>query len=108
MCYMPRYKINNPQSSVGVRELRQNLSVYLERVKKGEALTVTDRGLEVAILRPMPKMNDVIERLIAEGRATRPTRHIKEVIETLRKTRRPWDGEKPLSEILDEIREDII
>ena len=29
---------------VGVRELRQNLSVYLERVIAGERLEVTDRG----------------------------------------------------------------
>ena len=33
--------------TVGVRELRQNLSRYLERVKAGETLTVTERGHEV-------------------------------------------------------------
>jgi prevent-host-death family protein len=38
--------------SVGVRELRQNLSRYLERVKAGEALVVTERGREVARLIP--------------------------------------------------------
>src|SRR5688500_6986059 len=80
LCYMPRYKIRSPHKSVGVRELRQNLSVYLERVKKGEALTVTARGQEVAILRPMPKTDDLAERLIAEGRVTRPTRHIRDVL----------------------------
>ena len=101
-------RLRATESSVGVRELRQNLSVYLERVKKGEALTVTDRGQEVAILRPMPKTTSVIDRLIAEGRATPATRHIRDVIEELRKTRRPWSGDKPLSEVLDEIREDII
>lgn len=37
---------------VGVRELRQNLSRYLERVKDGETLTVTERGHEVARLVP--------------------------------------------------------
>ncbi len=35
---------------VGVRELRQNLSRYLERVKHGEDLLVTERGREVARL----------------------------------------------------------
>jgi hypothetical protein len=54
----------------------------------------------------MPKTNDVLARLVAEGRATPPTRNIKDVIETLRKTRRPWTGDKPLSEILDEMREE--
>ena len=96
MCYMGR-------NTVGVRELRQNLSVYLERVKKGEALTVTDRGQEVAILRPMPKGDDLIERLVAEGRATRPTRSIRDLPKPL-----DIKLDKPLSEILDEIREDIV
>jgi prevent-host-death family protein len=38
--------------SVGVRELRQNLSKYLERVKAGEDLVVTERGAAVARLVP--------------------------------------------------------
>jgi prevent-host-death family protein len=38
---------------VGVRELRQNLSRYLERVKSGEALVVTEHGHEVARLVPI-------------------------------------------------------
>jgi prevent-host-death family protein len=37
---------------VGVRELRQNLSRYLDRVKEGETLTVTEHGREVARLVP--------------------------------------------------------
>jgi prevent-host-death family protein len=40
-------------STVGVRELRQNLSKYLGRVKEGEALTVTEHGREVARLVPL-------------------------------------------------------
>lgn len=108
MCYMPRYKIRNPQSSVGVRELRQNLSVYLERVKKGEALTVTDRGEEVAILRPMPKTDGLIERLIAEGRATPPTRALGDVLREIKARRLEWKGDKPIAEVLDDLREDII
>lgn len=101
---MPRYPTRDRSTSVGVRELRQNLSVYLERVKKGEALTVTDRGQEVAILRPMPKTTSVIDRLIAEGRATPAKRHIRDVLKEIAQTRTPWDGDKPLSEVLDEIR----
>jgi antitoxin (DNA-binding transcriptional repressor) of toxin-antitoxin stability system len=41
MCYM-RY----PAGEVGVRELRQNLSVYLRRVKEGATLEVKERGTE--------------------------------------------------------------
>lgn len=33
---------------VGVRELRNNLSRYLERVRGGEEVIVTDRGSPVA------------------------------------------------------------
>lgn len=47
---------------VGVRELRQNLSKYLHRVKKGEALTVTERGREVARVVPLPR-NEFSEML---------------------------------------------
>jgi prevent-host-death family protein len=39
-------------ASVGVRELRQNLSKYLDRVKAGEDLVVTERGETVARLVP--------------------------------------------------------
>ncbi len=59
MCYMER---------VGVRELRQNLSVYLERVKRGEALEVTERGRPVAVLAPLRDPEDPLERLRAQGR----------------------------------------
>ena len=55
---------------VGVRELRQNLSVYLARVKRGTTYSVTEHGRIVALLRPTPATDDVIERLVAEGRAT--------------------------------------
>ncbi|MFI5054787.1 MAG: type II toxin-antitoxin system Phd/YefM family antitoxin [Actinomycetota bacterium] len=56
---------------VGVRELRQNLSVYLRRVKEGEALEVTEHGTTVARLVPARERESVLERLIAEGKATR-------------------------------------
>ena len=56
---------------VGVRELRQNLSVYLRRVKEGEALEVTEHGRTVARLVPTHETESVLERLIADGKATR-------------------------------------
>jgi prevent-host-death family protein len=56
---------------VGVRELRQNLSVYLDRVKEGEVLEVTEHGHAVALLTPLPRSPmSTLERLIAEGRVT--------------------------------------
>lgn len=43
MCYMER---------IGVRELRQNASRYLDRVAAGETIEVTQRGELVACLVP--------------------------------------------------------
>lgn len=67
MCYM-----KGARRSVGVRELRQNLSVYLRRVVAGEVLEVTDRGRAVALLAPSLQNSPGIERLVAAGRALPP------------------------------------
>ena len=63
----------NDASRVGVRELRQNLSVYLDRVKDGESLMVTEHGAVVAMLRPAPAADSVLDRMVADGRAVAPT-----------------------------------
>lgn len=65
MCYM-RYAAGE----VGVRELRQNLSVYLKRVKEGATLEVKERGHRVAVLAPVGARSSALDRLIAAGRAT--------------------------------------
>ena len=59
-------------SRVGVRELRQNLSVYLRRINRGERFEVTDRGRPVALLVPLPGGLSPLQRLIAEGRVRAP------------------------------------
>jgi antitoxin (DNA-binding transcriptional repressor) of toxin-antitoxin stability system len=74
MCYM-----NQREAQVGVRELRQNLSVYLRRVVNGDTFQVTDRGRAVAILAPLPAESTAIERLIAAGRATAPRGDLREL-----------------------------
>ncbi|MDQ6727067.1 MAG: type II toxin-antitoxin system prevent-host-death family antitoxin [Actinomycetota bacterium] len=53
---------------IGVRELRQHASRYLDRVVKGETLEVTDRGRPVARL--VPITSDAWADLIASGRVT--------------------------------------
>lgn len=58
---------------VGVRELRQNLSVYLRRVKAGESLRVTEHGQPVALLSPSTDPGSAYERLVAEGRLLPPS-----------------------------------
>jgi prevent-host-death family protein len=71
MCVMMTEK-TSPQDKVGVRELRQNLSVYLRRVVAGESLTVTDRGNVVAMLVPLPDPDTALARMVASGRVARP------------------------------------
>ena len=53
-------------TEAGIRELRDHLSRYLERVQAGEELTVTDRGRPVARLVPVDSQN-TFDRLVAEG-----------------------------------------
>lgn len=56
--------------SVGIAELRQNLSKYLKLVAEGESLTVTDHNRPVAVLGPVPaiKRSPELQRLIDEGK----------------------------------------
>ena len=56
---------------VGVTELRANLSDWLQKVREGEEVTITDRGLAVARLVPVGEA-DLIERLTREGVLGRP------------------------------------
>lgn len=59
-------------NTVGVRELRQNLSAYLRRVAVGESFEVTERGRKVAVLSPLPEESTPLKRLVASGRAGKP------------------------------------
>ena len=92
MCYM---------ATVGVRELRQNLSVYLDRVKRGEAMSVTEHGRVVAMLRPPEATGNLTERLVAEGRARPATRTVGDLPTPLR-----VKLARPLSALLNDQRDD--
>ena len=70
---------------VGVRELKNNLSRYLDRVQDGEEVIVTDRGRPVARLSALDHSTVRLAELIAAGVArppkspnrSRPARRIK-------------------------------
>ncbi len=51
---------------MGIRELKQRLSEYLERVAAGEVIRVTDRGRPKAMLTPV-RDDRVVERGVREG-----------------------------------------
>jgi prevent-host-death family protein len=64
----------NTSATVEAAELRQNLSRYLRLVEQGERLIVTDHNRPVAELGPPPTPPSEIDRLVAEGRLSRPRR----------------------------------
>lgn len=64
--------------TVGARELKTRLGTYLRRVRDGQRILVTDRGVPVAELRGLRAGEETLEgrleRLEAEGLVSRPTR----------------------------------
>ncbi len=77
-------EIERGLARVGVRELRQNLSVYLDRVKAGETLEVTEHGQPVAQLGPrLSRPLSIIDQMIADGRATPATLDPRDILPPL-------------------------
>ena len=69
---VPSCTLDSMTVEVGVRELRENLSTWLDRAAAGEDVLVTERGKPKARLtRAEPE--SVLERLVREGRATPPS-----------------------------------
>jgi prevent-host-death family protein len=87
---------------VGVRELRQNASAVLRRVLAGESIEITQRGRPVAMIVPLPEPTDVIERLVAEGRARPAKGNLLDLPPPLK----PKPGSMLPSEALAELRAD--
>ncbi|HEX9885574.1 MAG TPA: type II toxin-antitoxin system prevent-host-death family antitoxin [Longimicrobiales bacterium] len=56
---------------VGVRDLRANLAHWLDEVRKGREVVVTERGVPVARLLKAGEPT-TLERLIADGTVTPP------------------------------------
>lgn len=67
-----------PAAQVGARELKTRLGRYLNRVRQGDTIVVTDRSEPVAELRPIADARDPaaarLARLAATGGLTLPTR----------------------------------
>ncbi len=85
---------------VGIREMRQNLSRYAQRARRGESFVITDRGQEIAQLSPAPGRASVIDRLVAERGARRGQGNLLDVLQELAA---PIPG-PPSSEVLDDLR----
>ncbi len=89
MCYMER---------IGVRELRQNASRYLDRVAAGETIEVTQRGRLVARL--VPAATDPWAAMIAAGEVVPASSPHSAALE-----KSPPKRSVSLSEVLAEMRE---
>ena len=83
---------------VGVRELKQHLSDYLDRVERGQIITITERGRPKVQLVPLPGGGDRLAEGVAEGwitpaarprsgRAPKRFRSASPIIETLDRDR---------------------
>lgn len=53
-------------AEAGIRELRNHLSQYLDRVRTGEELVITDRGTAIARILPMGQPRP-FDRLVRDG-----------------------------------------
>ena len=85
---------------VGIRDLKQNASAVVARVRAGDSLLVTDRGVPVARIIPIGELT--LDDRVAMGLATAPTVSLHELLESL--PREP--ATTRLSDILDELRDD--
>jgi prevent-host-death family protein len=108
MCVMDETDSPKPPTAarVGVRELRQNLSVYLDRVKEGERLEVTEHGRPVALLVPLPPADDQIARMIAEGKIIPAKGSLREWLRDNPPQKITLSGGKTLTQILLEMRDE--
>ena len=88
---------------VGIRELRDNLKDYLEKVELGETIEITKNGRTIGMIVPKPS-GDPVDRLVAEGRLT-PPRSGSGSIRLPRRVR-PSPSSPSSGEVLDELRSD--
>lgn len=91
-------------SAVGVKELKNRLTHYLRRTKRGEEVIVTERGKPIALLQPIQSAAQPISRearlakLAAQGLVTPPSR------KPLKKLRRVTAVGRPTSQLILEDR----
>ena len=80
-------------AEAGIRELRNHLSKYLDRVRTGEELVVTDRGTAIARILPIDEMRPY-DRLVQEGLIEPATS------KTRRRPQRPARTKGPVSDLV--------
>jgi prevent-host-death family protein len=89
--------------SIGIRELRQHASRYVEMAKAGKRVPVTERGKLVAYLVPADEPTSTFDRLVAAGLVRKGNG--RGIADLLPIPPAP-PGAKPLSETLREMRDE--
>lgn len=97
--------------TVGLRELKNNLSAYVRAARNGETVVVTDRGEPVVQLSPapLPNRSDPFAEMVRRGEITRGRTLTKQEKAKLY----AWRGPPLLkgitsAQILDELREETL
>lgn len=88
---------------VGVRDLRENLRSWLDRVQKGEDVIVTERGRAIAQLTPLDSGRTRLEELVGLGIVRPPLRPKRKDIDILRLPELEGEGQS-LSDLVVEER----
>ena len=71
---------------IGIRELKENMSRYMKRVKTGERIVVTDRKKEIAVIIPLgekagkEKLYELIQRGVASWSGNIPAGMPKRIV----------------------------
>ncbi|MFL6120075.1 type II toxin-antitoxin system Phd/YefM family antitoxin [Actinophytocola sp.] len=86
---------------VGIRELRDNLKDYLEKVELGHTIEITRNGRTIGMIVPKPG-GDPVDRLVAEGRLVPPRSGSGNI--RLPRRVRPSSSSPSSAEVLDELR----
>lgn len=86
-----------------ISETKAKLSAILDRVKAGESITITDRGVPVAQIVPLVEMEDAdwearVRRLERDGVITRPRK----------KLERGWLASRPLVKSRESVLEALL
>lgn len=91
-------------SAVGIKDLKNRLTSYLRRTKKGEEVIVTERGKPIAVIQPIQSVSQPaslearLAKMAAQGLITLPTR------KPLKKIRRVRISGKAVSQVIIEDR----
>lgn len=97
--------------TVGLRELKNNLSAYVRKARKGETVVITDRGEPVVQLTPTqaPEQDDPFAEMIRRGEMT-PGRKLTKAERAKHYRRRgpPLLKGVTSQQILDELREETL